>query len=109
LRIPAGDDLLALSQQLRADAEQTRVRHNVRTAYCAVSIDDLVRYTAGVEQALAEPDYTDPAVQRKLDMQAARRLQLRGHISDGRRDEICRRIERKYDASQSEKGAQRNG
>jgi hypothetical protein len=53
LRIPAGDNLLALSQQLRADAEQTRVRHSVRTAYCAVSIDDLVCYTVAVEQSLA--------------------------------------------------------
>ena len=40
-------------------------------------------------------DYSDPAVQHKLDMEAVRRLQLRGFISSGRRDEICRRIIRK--------------
>jgi hypothetical protein len=48
----AGTDatgLLSLARHLRDEAEGTRVRHNIRTAYVALSIDDIVKLVDGLE------------------------------------------------------------
>lgn len=47
------ESIITLSQRLRQQALDTRVRHSIRTAYASLKIDDIERLTIALEEMQA--------------------------------------------------------
>jgi hypothetical protein len=90
------DWLVREAQRIAVDERALALGATIHADNLQEFADTAVKKNKELAAQLVESDYSDPAAQRKLDLEAASRLCIRGLLSAGRRDDVRRRIERAY-------------